>query len=66
MKIGWMFWGSISGNYGRREGLFWEKDWETINESSYSGIIILLVQEIYQRILSFNSNKITLKGMSLL
>ena len=25
-KIGWMFWGSISGKYGRHKGLFWEKD----------------------------------------
>ena len=25
-KIGWMFWGSISGKYGRHRGLFWEKD----------------------------------------
>ena len=47
-KIGWMFWGSISGKYGRHKGLFWEKDWESINEGSYSGIIIPLVQEILQ------------------
>ena len=45
-KIGWMFWGSISGKYGKHKGLFWEKDWETINEGSYSGIIIPIVQEI--------------------
>lgn len=45
-KIGWMFWGSISGKYGRHRGLFWEKDWETINEGSYSGIIIPIVDEI--------------------
>jgi hypothetical protein len=47
-KIGWMFWGSISGKYGRHKGLFWEKDWETVNEGSYSGIIVPLVQEIIQ------------------
>jgi hypothetical protein len=47
-KIGWMFWGSISGKYGRHKGLFWEKDWETINEGSYSGIIIPIVQQILQ------------------
>ena len=23
-KIGWMFWGSLSGKYGRHKGLFWE------------------------------------------
>lgn len=45
-KIGWMFWGSISGKYGRHRGLFWEKDWESINEGSYSGIIIPIVDEI--------------------
>jgi transposase len=44
-----MFWGSISGKYGRHKGLFWEKSWETINEGSYSGIIIPLVQEILQQ-----------------
>lgn len=24
-KIGWMFWGGISGQYGRHKGLFWEE-----------------------------------------
>jgi len=45
-KIGWMFWGSISGRYGRHKGIFWEKDWESINEGSYSGIIIPAVDDI--------------------
>ncbi|PQE34086.1 transposable element tc1 protein [Rutstroemia sp. NJR-2017a WRK4] len=45
----WMFWGAISGKYGRHKGIFWEKDWETINEGSYSGIIIPLVDEILQQ-----------------
>jgi hypothetical protein len=40
--------GYISGKYRRHKGLFWEKDWETINEGSYSGIIILIVDEILQ------------------
>ncbi|KAK6587373.1 hypothetical protein PZA11_000663 [Diplocarpon coronariae] len=48
-KIGWMFWGTISGKYGRHKGLFWEKDWETINEGSYSGIIIPLIQELLSK-----------------
>jgi transposase len=48
-KIGWMFWGSISGKYGKHKGLFWEKDWETINEGSYCGIIIPMVDEILQQ-----------------
>jgi hypothetical protein len=47
-RIGWMFWGSISGKYGRHRAVFWEKDWETINEGSYSGIIIPVVDEILQ------------------
>jgi len=25
-KIGWMFWGCISGKYGKGAGLFWEKE----------------------------------------
>jgi nitric oxide reductase activation protein len=44
-----MFWGFISGKYGRHKGLFWEKDWETINEGSYCGIIVLMVDEILQQ-----------------
>jgi hypothetical protein len=44
-----MFWGSISRKYGRHRGLFWEKDWETINEGSYSGIIIPIIQEVLQQ-----------------
>jgi transposase len=44
-----MFWGTISGRYGRHKGLFWEKDWETINEGSYCGIILPLIQEICQQ-----------------
>lgn len=47
-KIGWMFWGSISGRYGRHKGLFWEKDWGSINEGSYSGITIPVIQQILQ------------------
>jgi transposase len=43
-----MFWRSISGKYRRYKGLFWENDWETINEDSYSGIIIPIIQEILQ------------------
>ena len=26
-KIGWMFWGCISGRYGKGFGVFWEKEW---------------------------------------
>jgi hypothetical protein len=41
-----MFWASILGKYGRHKGLFWEKDWETINEGSYLGIIIPIIDNI--------------------
>jgi hypothetical protein len=43
-----MFWGSISGKYERHRGLFWEKDWETINGGSDSGNIITIIDEILQ------------------
>src|SRR5882672_3270187 len=34
-RIGWMFWGCISGKYGKGTGLFWEKEWGTIATKSY-------------------------------
>jgi len=34
-KRGWMFWGCFSGASGKGPGLFWEKDWGSINEESY-------------------------------
>jgi hypothetical protein len=34
-KIGWMFWACISGKYGKGIGLFWEKQWKTINAATY-------------------------------
>ena len=34
-KIGWMFWGCISGKYGKGMGLFWEKEWKTITTKTY-------------------------------
>jgi hypothetical protein len=43
-----MFWGYISGKYRRYKGLFWEKDWENINEGSYCGIIIPIIDEEVQ------------------
>ena len=30
-----MFWGCMSGKYGKGPGLFWEKDWGSINATSY-------------------------------
>ena len=30
----------------KHRGFFWEKDWETINEGSYCGIIVPIVQEV--------------------
>ena len=43
-KIGWMFWGCISGLYGKGLGVFWEKDWGTITSDSYLQRIAPLVQ----------------------
>jgi len=34
-KIGWMFWGCMSGKYGKGASLFWEKAWKTITAESY-------------------------------
>lgn len=34
-KKGWMFWGCFSGKAGKGPGIFWEKDWGTINAASY-------------------------------
>ena len=34
-KIGWMFWGYISGKYSKGRGLFWEKAWKTITTETY-------------------------------
>jgi hypothetical protein len=39
-KIGWMFWGCISGIYGKGYGVFWEKEWKTITKESYSEHIV--------------------------
>ena len=63
-KIGWMFWGGISGKYGKHKGLFWEKDWETVNEGSYSGIVIPIVQEILQRYPDLQFQQDNAKGHS--
>ena len=43
-KIGWMFWGCISGLYGKGPGIFWEKDWGTITSDSYLQRIAPVVQ----------------------
>lgn len=44
-KIGWMFWGCISGLYGKGLGVFWEKQWGTITSDSYLQRIAPLVQQ---------------------
>jgi hypothetical protein len=30
-----MFWGGISGKWGKGPGIFWEKEWKTITGDSY-------------------------------
>ena len=37
-----MFWGSFAGNV-KGLGVFWEKDWGTINKESYSSHIVPLI-----------------------
>jgi hypothetical protein len=34
-KSGWMFWGCFSGRTGKGPGIFWEKEWKSINKTSY-------------------------------
>jgi hypothetical protein len=47
-RIGWMFWGSISGRYGKGAYLFWEKDWGNINQTTYCEYTLPVVQEYMQ------------------
>jgi transposase len=47
-KIGWMFWGCMSGKYGKGIGIFWEKNWGTINKISYSERIVPRIHEYLQ------------------
>ena len=48
-KIGWMFWGAISGRYGKGPGLFWEKKWGTISEKSYCEHIVPVLEDYVRR-----------------
>ncbi|KAG5299911.1 hypothetical protein I7I50_06552 [Histoplasma capsulatum G186AR] len=41
-KRGWMFWGSFNG-ITKGPCLFWEKDWGTINKTSYRERIVPLI-----------------------
>jgi hypothetical protein len=40
---GWMFWGCFSGALGKGPGLFWEKEWKSINKESYCERIVPLI-----------------------
>lgn len=40
---GWMFWGCFSGAAGKGPGLFWEKEWGSINKESYCERIVPIV-----------------------
>jgi hypothetical protein len=42
-KSGWMFWGCFSGKAGKGPGIFWEKDWGTIDAESYQAHTIPVV-----------------------
>lgn len=41
-KKGWMFWGCFAG-YEKGPGLFWEKDWGSINSQSYADHTVPLI-----------------------
>lgn len=47
-KIGWMFWGCISG-LGKGPGIFWEKSWGKINSSSYCEHIVPVLEDYIGR-----------------
>jgi hypothetical protein len=40
-----MFWGCISGQYGKGSGIFWEKKWKTITKETYCAHTIPVVLE---------------------
>jgi len=48
-RIGWMFWGSISGIHGKGPVLFWEKDWGSISSASYCQHIVPLLADYINR-----------------
>jgi hypothetical protein len=62
-KIGWMFWGCMSGRYGKGIGIFWEKSWGKINKASYSERIIPRLSKSFKPIQAFNSNKTMALGI---
>jgi transposase len=43
-----MFWGCMSGRYGKGIGIFWEKAWRKINKITYSERIIPRISEYLQ------------------
>lgn len=47
-KIGWMFWGSISG-LGKGPGIFWEKSWGGIGSASYCEHIVPVLADYCER-----------------
>jgi len=48
-RIGWMYWGCISGLYGKGVGLFWKKSWGSINSKSYCERVVPLIAEYFQQ-----------------
>lgn len=44
-KIGWMFWGCMSGMYGKGPSAFFEKEWGGVTSESYSQYILPKVAE---------------------
>jgi DDE superfamily endonuclease len=42
-RAGWMFWGSFAGKT-KGPGVFWEKDWGTMNSESYREHVVPLIE----------------------
>lgn len=44
-KAGWMFWGCFSGQAGKGPCVFWEKEWGSVNATSYCERVVPLVDD---------------------
>lgn len=45
-KGGWMFWGGFNGT-NKGPGIFWEKDWGSINMTSFTEHIVPIIHEYF-------------------
>ena len=47
-RIGWMFWGCISGLYGKGVHMFWEKSTSSISQKTYCEQVVPLISDYLQ------------------